>query len=184
MIPQKELTTILSQPPYIPVEGATLRTPVKMRKRDLKRTQHSPFGKIDKENYGEGWLSRKVIQWKRENNVSAGRNVSLVVFGDQFIITATSGPPGGPHSELLALSLLPTHIPKELIRLVYTERNCCPLCHAKLKEWLSPETVIIYSAPYTPNSKRQRVNEVALQALQIREGIRAPSAKKILKYSN
>lgn len=176
-----QLANILSQPPYEPPVGQEVGTPVKMRVKDLVGVSGSPFKNEEKENYGQGELSKRVIRQRIAKNVSAGRCFSVVGFMSdnntiKYTIDTTSGPPGGPHGELKALSKLPRKIDKRKILFVYIERKCCPLCHKKLKKYLDPITKIIYSCHYTP-SKRQRAIEAAFQEEQSKLGIRIARKK-------
>jgi len=179
-----QISAILNQPPYEPPQGQLPSTPIKMRIADVANVSISPFKNADLEKYGMGELSKRVIKHKLEEDLTVGRNASLVIFESpssaniRYTIGHTSGPPGGPHGELKALDKLPRKIDKKKILAVYTERKCCPNCHAKLKKYLNPKTKVVHSCHYTP-SKRQRVIEGVFREVQSQAGIRVPGKKNI-----
>lgn len=186
MIPQVELKKVLSEAPYVRPEGVPLGTPVKMRKSKLRGNfPRSPFKNVVIEQYGSGPLSQYCIKRKIELDKTTGRCYAVAGFlspnskNVRFTEGVTEGPPGGPHAELKALAQLPPGLDKENVRIVYIERKCCELCHAKLKELLHPDTTIVYSCHYTPDAKRQRKNEAAFRVVQANLGVR-DSTRKVL----
>lgn len=160
-----------------------------LRKVDLDNMQasESPMKNIRQTIYGECPFSLKALKWKKENDITAGRNVSIVIFrlSDStlaYTIAATSGPPGQPHAELEALDELPNNVEKDHILAVYSERKfCCKgsNCHRKVKLAIDKEnTEVVYNVHHTPNQKRQRENELEFQELQSEMGIRLARSKK------
>lgn len=186
MFTNEQLSKIFSQPPYEPPVSSSPRTPVKLRKADLKVVSLSPFKKQDQENYCSGPFSIKARDYKVEGDLTTGRNYSAVIFESpnskniRYTEAHTSGPPGGPHAELKALAKLPKGLDKRSIRMLYTERKCCPNCHPKLKQLLDSQTVVVHTCHYTPDAKRQRRNEARFREVQAEKGVRDSSCRKNL----
>lgn len=185
-------------PPPLPKPQDQLISPVALRtlrKKDLDDlgVSDSPLKNMETTNYGDCPFSRKAIEWKKENSITAGRNVAIVLFKHHlsqeldYTIDVTEGPPGAAHSELKAYDALPKEVKvnRENIVYVYTERKPCrhgSNCARKMKNSLGEKTQILYSAHHTPDKKRQRESEFGLQAKQHEEGIRVanPEYKKRL----
>ncbi len=195
------LTATLSQPPYVHAHlsgGSALLngqfgSPTKVeqiRKRHLEdATQSSsPFKKARVTCYGEESLSKKAIEYKKEHDLTTGRNVSIVLFPSpkskkqRYMIAATAGHPCNPHAELKVLGMLPENIKK--IDLLYTERQPCQKgsdCHRKLKGILDPSVEVSYSIPYPIDKEERRNSEAKFRQLQQEHGIRAARVKKQVK---
>lgn len=159
-----------------------IRLAGQIRKRHLEEanTSNSPFKNEKMTEYGKEPLSQRAKKHKIDNDITAGRNVSVVIFFDtmaekyQYVIANTIGHPGGPHAELRALDALPKHISTENIHLVYTEREPCHKgsnCHCKLKAMLDSTTKVVYSV--------KGVSEEEFRKLQAEHGIRV--AKQVKK---
>jgi len=191
------LREILAQPPYSPVaeQGKSSRSmflpddlgsPAKVsevRKRHLEEAQasSSPFKKARTAHYGKEPLSQKMISYKKENDITTGRNGALIIFTSpkskkkRYTIAATEGLPGNPHAELKALDKVPSHVTK--VDLIYTERAPCKHgsnCHRKLKFVTSDESEIVHSVQYPADQQKRKMTEKAFREQQEYLGIRAP----------
>lgn len=169
-------------------------TPNKVHKAADVRVRHveksgvtdSPMSKTAKEEYGEGPLSKRAKKFKKDNDISVGRNVSLIIFYDaivnesRYVIAATDGPPGGPHAELRAIDALPSHVSKENIQLIYTEREPCrhgSQCYCKLKMMIEKTTKVVWSIDFPDIKETRQVSEEEFRKLQAAHGIRLPGTK-------
>lgn len=168
---------------------------VQVRKRhlDFIDASDSPFKISEKTIFGKCPLSKRAIKHKKENDLTTGRNVAIIIAYDSikkeliYTIDATDGPPGPRHAELLAYDALPKHIKsnkkKEDILLIYTERAPCKKgsdCHRKVKLVISKETKIVWNTDYSPTKSHRHKTEEIFRKMQEDYGVRAP--KRAKKY--
>jgi len=150
----------------------------------------SPIKSAEKTEYGHCPFSKRAIEYKKKNNISAGRNVSIVAFqmpgtdAEECVIKATEGFCQA-HAELKAYDELPPEVRKNhaLITSIYTERAPCNRssgsCTRKLKQKfgvrLGTTIALRYSQDYHPVKEIQARNEEKFQRLQEKLGIRRAS---------
>lgn len=191
MITNSELTEILSLSPY-KGEDAMDRshlcdklgspqkvTRVRKRHLDAKDATASPFKTKRTEEYGNGPLSKKMIEYKKAHNATTGRNGSIAIYTSpdskkkRYTIAVTEGPPTHKHAELKALDLLPPHV-KE-VDLLYTERAPCKKgsnCHRKLKAVLGETCEVVHSVDYPTDTPKRKKTEKVFRTTQAHLGIR------------
>lgn len=185
------IARILSQPahpgePSTPTKRLAKKTKQQL---DVEGVTRTPLKELRQLPYGNDPFSQRAIRMKREEDVTAGRNVAIVVFQSpnskevRHTIARTDGPPGPVHAEIDAYDKVPAYIRenKENILHVFTERKPCLHCTQKLKSVLSKETPVSYAAPHTPDKARQRENEAMFQKEQAELGVRVARQKKSKK---
>jgi len=151
----------------------------------IKQASQNTFGK-----YGKCEFSKLVIQHKKSNNITAGRNVAVIRYkslDDQVhdIIESTLGKPGDAHAELRAYDRLPQDVraKPENILVVYSERKPCTKgsnCYLKIKALIAETTHVYWSVDHPENTSTRHKVEAAFQKFQGSFGIRVSSRGKSL----
>jgi Xanthomonas XOO_2897-like deaminase len=203
-----QFNNLLTQPPYwdqakkretlpSPTDGEISTISFKtLRKKSLDEqgipNTPSPLKKMRKLD-SEHPLVKKALEFQQTNDITAGRNVAITVFNSprskslQYVISATSGPPGAPHSELKVLDEVPPHIKMDIsnIKAIFTQRKPCKGCTRKLDLLDKENTEVMWEAHHTPHKKRQRKNEELYQKIQNSRGIRVanPKVRKSLSFA-
>src|SRR5207249_3650598 len=110
-------------------------------------------------------FSQRSIAYKKENNLTTGRNVAIVVFKSpksqkqRYTIASTQGHPCNAHAEIKALDLIPKN---GTVQTIYSERKPCQKgsnCHRKLKAVVPPDAEIIHSIEYSIDPNERKISE-------------------------